>query len=77
MPDPLWRRGVEMDGVELAAVELDPLLRAVAAKDWLLIDGTVEVGRQGRVGVTGKVRHAGGHIAATGASQLCCVPAPP
>lgn len=32
MPDPLWRRGVDIGAVELALLELEQLLRAVAAK---------------------------------------------
>ena len=30
-PTPAWRTGVDLDGVQLALEELDPLLRAVAA----------------------------------------------
>lgn len=44
--------------------------------DWLLIDCEVQVGRVGRLGVTGRVWDVDGHLVATGASQLCCVPAP-
>ncbi len=45
--------------------------------DWLLIDCAVQVGRHCRIGVTSKVWDTGGHLVATGASQLYCVPAPP
>jgi len=37
MPDPLWRRGVDLDAVELTLLELEPLLRAVAAKSWHML----------------------------------------
>jgi len=53
-----------------------PDVAAPASSDWLLIDCAVPVRRHGRLGVTGKVRDVDGHLVATGASQLCLVPAP-
>lgn len=66
------------DGTFIApSLDLNASLHPVGTSpDWLLIDCAVQVGRQGRIGFARKVLDADGHLVATGASQLCCGPAP-
>jgi hypothetical protein len=74
-----WLRFRPRDGPFIAAsLDINASFHPVGtSSDWLLIDCAVQVGRQGRIDGTGKVWDADGHLVATGASQLCCVPAPP
>ena len=48
---------------------------ATSATDWLLIDHEYQVAGQGRLGVAGRVWDENGRLIATGAAQLCCLPA--
>jgi hypothetical protein len=52
LPPSLWRHGIDLDGVKLALMELEPLLRAVAASGssmLIRVDGERTTGANPRI----------------------------